>query len=83
MANKNVTDLKADADAYLPDNITEEISAGDVRQRVKDICDSFLNFKTGGLSIEVQTGYSTPITPSSNYAFSTKKYVPAFTFISN
>jgi hypothetical protein len=75
MAIKNKVDLKSDADVYLPDNITEEISAGDVRQRIKDLADSTLNLIDGGLVIQAQAGYSTPITPSSNYAFATKKYV--------
>lgn len=75
MATKNITDLLSQAASDIPDNTTQEISASDVRTLFEDIIDSFLNLKDGGLLIETETGYSSAITPSSNYAFSTKKYV--------
>ena len=72
---KSSSNINTDADAYLPDNLTEEIAEGDVRDRIKDIADSFLNLSDGGLVIDTETGYSTAITPSSDYSFATKKYV--------
>jgi len=40
MTIKSMLELLAQADATLPDNTTQEISAGDVRQIIKDFVDS-------------------------------------------
>jgi hypothetical protein len=40
MTIKSIIELLAQADATLPDNTTQEISAADVRQMVKDIVDT-------------------------------------------
>jgi len=41
MTRKTITALLAQADATLPDNTTQAISAADVRSMVKDIIDTF------------------------------------------
>jgi len=50
---KGSADIKQDANDFIPDNITEDIDANDVRQRVIDLADSCLNlldFFTGTTS---------------------------------
>jgi hypothetical protein len=41
MTRKTVLALLAQADATLPDNITQDISAADVREMIKDMIDTF------------------------------------------
>jgi len=75
MSVKNNAELTALNSSRIPDNNTRSISAEDVRSQIKDVIDSFLNIKGGGLVIQAESGYSTAITPSSDHAFATKKYV--------
>lgn len=72
---KNAVDLSTQAETDIADNTTQEISAEDERSLFLNIIASTLNIKDGGLVIQAQAGYNSAITPSSNYAFSTKKYV--------
>ena len=75
MSIKTTSQLITDANTFLPDNTTELISAKDGRDRIIDLADSNVNKTDGGLVLGALLGYSTPITPTSNYEFSTKKYV--------
>ena len=72
---KSKTDLITDADSFLPDNITEDISPGDVRDRVKDLASSMLNIIDGGFVVTQLTGYASALTPTDDKHFANKKYV--------
>lgn len=72
---KSKADLITDADSFLPDNITEKIKPGDVRDRVKDLASSFLNIIDGGNVVTQLTGYASALTPSDDKHFANKKYV--------
>jgi hypothetical protein len=72
---KSATGIKSDANSFIADNITEDISAGDVRQRIIDTADSFLNIADGGMVVDALTGYSSDLTPTNDKHFAPKKYV--------
>jgi len=75
VATKTSIQLTDDNNLRIPDNNERLVSPEDVRSQIKDVIDSMLNIKDGGLVIQSETGYSTAIYPTSNYSFATKKYV--------
>lgn len=66
MASRTQTQLNSDADTYLADNSSRDISAEDVRQRVKDIADSCWNRNAYGPTIVTESGATTIFTPASD-----------------
>ncbi len=52
MAVRTRTQLKGDADSYLPDNTSGQISPEDVRERVKDLADSAIFAEDGPFSMD-------------------------------
>lgn len=68
--------------AQIATEITNKILTGgrrttatNTRSVLTDISQSSLNLKDGGMVIESKVGYSTPITPTEDYEFATKKFV--------
>lgn len=64
MTVKTRAQLNSDADTYLADNTSQDISPSDIRQRVKDLADSAI-MDGDGLSTRVKTIVSTA-TPTVN-----------------
>lgn len=75
MSVKTVAQLKVLTDQVIKTNGNEEITATLDNALRKHVLDSYLNLATGGLAVQTESGYSSAITPSSDYAFATKKYV--------
>jgi hypothetical protein len=74
MSQKTAAQLISDANLYLPDNTTEEISAADQRDRVIDLADSNLNKIDGG-TITTFISYLTNLTFTDDKHLVAKKYV--------
>jgi len=75
MSKRSLVQLKNLTDTVIKKNENEEITAIKDNALRTDFIDSFLNLTDGGLLIESETGYASPITPGSDYSFATKKYV--------
>lgn len=76
MSKKNTAALKTEVSTNIKTGGNPSITkAVNVRELIRDFIDSTINIVDGGLVIDSRIGYSTPITPASNYEFATKKYV--------
>lgn len=75
MTKKSVAILKSSTSSVIKTNGANQITGAKDQAIRFDDYDSFLNKVDGGLVIDVECGYSVPVTPVNDYAFATKKYV--------
>ena len=75
MPKRTVNQLKTLTDQIIKTNNNGEITAVKDNALRKNEYDSFLNLIDGGLVVDAEAGYSSPITPANLYAFATVKQV--------